>query len=515
MEQNRFRCHISIVFEKIWAVVAFLLLTMINNIKDVIESISDLNRLKENGMELYAGLGLVLLALVLYVGIYLIRWAKTWIMFEDESIVIERNTLNRKVNTIGMKNISNVNLEQNLFQRLIHVYQVKLDTNSASTADTTDVSIVLGEKQARAFQKRILEHIDGGSGYVQTPEAEGDAKRSEPVSGQHEADAYRQITYSGKDVITHCLSTLSIFWLIAAIVSIGGGIYSLISSFSEKGNLLEAFGGLFAIWAFAAAAVWKLIGNYFKLYGFSAKRAGDKIYLSYGLLKKREYMIPVNKINSVIVCQNMVARLLKRQYVELVCVGLGDEQDEGAQIMLACKREEMLQHMQTLLPEYMEELKAPLNLQKKCSIICKIPSYLIWLGIYAAALGVVCAWKPQYFHWELLVFVVICIWNVFCEILRYHTVGISCSTGADDTGCTGGISIASGTFEKRVVYIRYDKLQILKQSQGPLYRRFGLYKGEVHILAAALNSVFETGAYPAEVFETIHQGMLASRANQI
>ena len=90
MEQNRFRCHISIVFEKIWAVVAFLLLTIINNIKDVIESISDLNRLKADGMNLYAGLGLVLLALVLYVGIYLIRWAKTWIMFEDESIEIER-----------------------------------------------------------------------------------------------------------------------------------------------------------------------------------------------------------------------------------------------------------------------------------------------------------------------------------------------------------------------------------------------------------------------------------------
>ena len=56
--------------------------------------------------------------------------------------MIERNTWNKKKNTIGLKNISNVNTEQNLLEMLLGTCKVKLDTNSMSTSDKTDVKII-------------------------------------------------------------------------------------------------------------------------------------------------------------------------------------------------------------------------------------------------------------------------------------------------------------------------------------------------------------------------------------
>ena len=62
--------------------------------------------------------GAVLLLLAIGAAWQLIVWSKTYISIYDNTIVIERNTLNRKKDTIGIKNISNVNMERNLFEML-------------------------------------------------------------------------------------------------------------------------------------------------------------------------------------------------------------------------------------------------------------------------------------------------------------------------------------------------------------------------------------------------------------
>ena len=73
----------------------------------------------------------------------LLVWRKTYISIQDGTIVLERNTINKKINTFGIKNIANINIEQNIFERIISTCKVKIDTDSRSTADETDIEIVL------------------------------------------------------------------------------------------------------------------------------------------------------------------------------------------------------------------------------------------------------------------------------------------------------------------------------------------------------------------------------------
>ena len=480
MEQNRFRCHISIILNRVAGLFVFAGILIYNNLNDVIKVLKS-GKLPEGKMVFI--LGALLVVTVLYAIFNFMRWYKTWIMFENESIVIERNTLNRKVNTIGMKNVSNVNLEQNLFQRLIHVYQVKLDTNSASTADTTDVDIVLSETMARAFQKTVLEHLG-----------------QEKTVSEEKTDHQQEITYNGAQIVKHCLSTLKISWLILGIATMVFAIIGLREQIDEVSDLLDMLGAVVAITAFLATTIWNLVGDFFHLYDFHAYRSGNKLYLSYGLLKKREYMIPVEKINAVIIRQNLMARILKRQYVELVCIGLGDEKKEGTQIMLASTKEELEANMKLLLPEYANKIPISLEKQPISVIASKIPGYLFGtVLLIACAVGVYII-KPEWLLPEILVFVVIVFGCVIIEILRYRTVGLLCDES--------GLALADGVFTKRIVYLDYNKMQTIKMKQGPFRKKYQLHQGELHILAATLYSTYITGSYPEAVFEQIHQGML-------
>lgn len=485
MEQNRFRCHISIILNRVAGLIVFAVLIIYNNLNEVIKVIKS-GRLPEGKM--VVGFGILLIITIIYTIWNFMRWYKTWIMFENESIVIERNTWNRKVNTIGMKNISNVNLEQNLFQRVIGVYQVKLDTNSASTANSTDVDIVLSEKMARAFQKNILAHLGEGNS------EQAELQQEEQVVHQNE------IAYSSSQLVKHCLSTLKISWLLLGLFTMVTAIIGLRQQVNEISDLLDMLGAIIAILAFLATTIWNLVGDFFRLYDFHVYRSGNKLYLSYGLFNKREYIIPVEKINAVVIHQNLMARIMKRQYVELVCIGLGDEKKEGTQIMLASTMKELEANMKLLLPEYANKIHVSLEKQPRSVIATKIPGYLLQI-----TLGAICAVCVYLSVAESLLGVIfaaiaVLLLRIFQEILWYKTTGLYCDEA--------GLAIATGVFTKRITFLDYYKIQTLKMKQGPFRKKYNLHQGEMHILAAAHSSVYMTGSYPEEVFGQMQQGML-------
>ena len=145
----------------------------------------------------------------------IIIWAKTWITIGEQTIVMECNTLfSKKKHTIGIANISNVNLEQSLLGMLLGTCKLKLDTNSLSTAETTDVTIVLKKARAEEVKGMLLRQIEGeieGAIDVETMsanvvEAGGEAQReAQEATSQYEVQ--RNVAactrISTKDVLLH------------------------------------------------------------------------------------------------------------------------------------------------------------------------------------------------------------------------------------------------------------------------------------------------------------------------
>ena len=99
-------------------------------------------------------IGAIAACILLAFAWHYIIWSRTYISIQDNALVLEKNTLNRKKNTIGISSISNINLEQNLFEMALGTCKLKLDTNSLTTADQTDVNIVLKKEYLDTLKKK-------------------------------------------------------------------------------------------------------------------------------------------------------------------------------------------------------------------------------------------------------------------------------------------------------------------------------------------------------------------------
>ena len=154
-ENSRFRNHISIVLEQLGSFFCIILIMAVSGIAQNLDTLKEMDFQFLYASKTLIGAVVCLLVILLLIGRNLFVWAKTYISIQDNAIVIERNTINKRKHTIGIKNISNINTEQNLFEMLIGTCKVKLDTNSLSTADKTDVKIVLKKKAANQFCEQV------------------------------------------------------------------------------------------------------------------------------------------------------------------------------------------------------------------------------------------------------------------------------------------------------------------------------------------------------------------------
>ena len=102
MEHNiRFRNHISVVLEQLGAMSGVIFVLCLTNVDEVIGFLEN-GTTEDVNMTALIGGGIVFGILVLTCLYQLVIWAKTYISICDNSIVIEKNTINKKKNTIGI-----------------------------------------------------------------------------------------------------------------------------------------------------------------------------------------------------------------------------------------------------------------------------------------------------------------------------------------------------------------------------------------------------------------------------
>ena len=195
----KFRNHISVILENSLKIVGTIVVVFL------FEFISSMG---DSGIQSGDIVFIVLIfvaVLAISLGYHVLIWAKTYITIDENTLVIERNTLNKKRNTIGLKNVSNVNLEQNLLEMLLGTCKVKLDTNSLSTADQTDVNIVLKKADAEQFRALVLARAEG----MEMAEAIQHAAKSEASTvDKNPSDETNLLRGDLGDIILHGLFSI-------------------------------------------------------------------------------------------------------------------------------------------------------------------------------------------------------------------------------------------------------------------------------------------------------------------
>ena len=525
-KSGRFRNHISIILEQTGAVIAAAFVLVVTQLFQSIDELteSDLSFITSKGFLIL--LGVIALLAVSLTG-QVIVWAKTYISIEENAIVIEKGSVNKKKNTIGIRNISNINLEQNLIEMLFGTCKVKLDTNSRSTADSTDVKIVLKKPDALWFQQEVTRKMEEAAGRIPMTGADfrvsdGVSEVSDKIDSVTVKSSYAGETLTGAysagrepedydvragiaDILQHGFFSISIFSVVIFLLVIVGTVMSVAEVIGRAGLMASLAGSAAGIVVAAfiiLSTLWDTVKDFVRYYDFRAKRLDDKIYIKYGFFKKVEYTIPVDKIQALKIRQSLLARIGHRYMAEIVNVGMGDDKEEQHSfLVLYCTEEKLGERLSLLLPEFASCVEQRVDrLPASVWAAWTIPTVVYILVVVGSALmcNELVGSKYRLYIW--IVSVILILFLLIGMILKYRTAGV----GADERY----LKIAGGYFARQYLSVQYRNIQYAEFSQNFIARACGIKKGEIHLLASSANTAHTIPYFSGDKDEIVKRKML-------
>lgn len=471
MENKKIRNHISIVVERIGGIIGAILLCALTSMADEIKALLSGDSLLQDRISLILAIIIIAIILGVLIGFQLWRWSKTFIYIQDKSIVVEQHTLQKKKNTIGIKNISNVNTEQNLFEILVGTCKIKLDTNSLSTADETDVQIVLKKKEAEVFRNAIMRLM----------QEDNEKVIQEPAEDEFKWDIKAELP----ELLTHGLYSINILSLLLALSCGFGIVLSVIKTiqngFANEG-ILGTMIGFITIFLVLAGSIWDIVKGFVKYLDFKIARREDKIYISYGIMKRVRYTIPVNKISALQFHQTIFARLTNRYMVKIINIGMGDNKEEAESFFLPYHKLPLLQQqLEKLLPEFYDGQKKELELQPAAVWVAWLYPFLLYVATILIIDYALWTMFSQYYAYIIIANIFIFIWGMILLVCYYKTTGYYLHEDY--------LVVANGYFSRTICFLPYANMQYIEWKQNVFAHFIGIYNGKIHLLASTMNNV--------------------------
>lgn len=501
MENNpqtiRLRCHFSSIFESLWQFWAIIAVTLFNQIDTIIELVQDMKNsgirqaLAEGGIwGLVAVVGITAAVLLFQ----FLRWRKTWVTLDGNLIIIERNTLNRIHNTIAVENLSAVNVERNLFERIVGTARIKMDTNSMTTADKTDVSLVFREDKAIAFRQAVISRMNQVKGAAAEENLAEDI--GPDVVPESIAESGNVFSYGALDMAKHSFYSMSIINLLIVVGGIASSVWYRTSEYYEPGAVLEHAGAIIPVLLVFVSAAYGLIKKYIIYYNFRVYRDGDDLHLRYGLLKLKSYTVPVDKISALQIVQPTLSRIFGKYQARIVTVGVGDERSELSNLTMAVSKEELLHQLGVLIPEFVgESIMSGVIAEDRRGIAVRAVKSVKWILMIAAG-AVVIGMRTDLPTWIIACCAAAMLGFI---ILLYGLSHIS--AGWKKGGQT--LVFMEGCFAKNWTVCRYDKVQMISLVAHPAARYMGIKRGSVHMLQMAAQMPYMEDEQAEEIAQAV------------
>ena len=272
-----------------------------------------------DGGKLGAAVFLILMGITAVVLVFhTIGWARTFICFDGQALIIEKNTLFKSTTTVALSNISNINVNRNILQAILGFRKIKVDTNTSFGSDA-EIEIYLKQDDAYEFQKYIMELVKGHVPTVQKKSQDSDI--SDTMSMPSAA--------SLKDIAAHCFYTLKFIEIL--MISLWGSFIVMFQAVPDEwdtpGSIVKIFGVITIVIGISGAII-TVAKSFLAYYKLEAVRNDDELNISYGFFDKKQFRIPIRKIGAIKIKQPLLGRPFHRYYAEIACVGMGDDENE-------------------------------------------------------------------------------------------------------------------------------------------------------------------------------------------
>ncbi len=463
MEKNvKFRNHFFMVIESLlsmWLVWLYLILSIFSD---------------EPFEEKIGAIGICLAIILFILIINIISWCKTTFVFDENAIVMEKNTLTKTNITVSMSNIATVNINRSVLQAILGIRKVKIDTNSSSST-TSELEIYLSKKDAYALQQAIMSYIKG-----EIEVNDGDETK-EKLKSSTQASFY--------EIIFHCVYTLRIVEILATVVA--GAFLILSETQLDEGESVGGAMGVITMIIAVIGLVVSFLKSFFAYYKLEAVRIQNELNVSYGFFDKKTFRIPINRIVAIKIKEPLIGRIFKKAYAEIVCVGMGDEEKELSLVSLCVSRKLLATKLHSLLPEFIpEEISNAdefymFNREDEKGIAVRMLKSLIYMLslIIGAFVGIGIFGDD----WSEILSIFGLIVLGFCLLILAYGICKNRTSGYAVDGKY--LRIANGAFNRETLFVPYDKIEHMTINKSPVYKLFGLANAKVFIKSGGMLSV--------------------------
>lgn len=275
----------------------------------------------ERNFDVQLVIPIILLALSPLFGV--LKYLSTYYTIQDGHLIVETGILNKKRMEIPFREITTVDVSQNILYQLFNTYKIKVDNASQANDAADKAEIVLALKADQAFEfKRMI-----------TQNATFDIGKDENIDG---------ITASFQDFIKLGLlqsKTMYFFTGGPIAVPIIGAVAALITGSKNSDELLDRVFGqapigiaVFGVVAFffSISLGISLIRSIFTYYNFRISGDACTLKIAYGLFHKKKFTLQKNKISGILLKQNLLMRIFQCYTAEILVIGYGDKSDDEA-----------------------------------------------------------------------------------------------------------------------------------------------------------------------------------------
>ncbi|MFB6088144.1 MAG: PH domain-containing protein [Haloarculaceae archaeon] len=267
-----------------------------------------------------AALGLVVLVVAAIVGYVVAYYRRFEYELTRDTFDIRSGVFARREREIPLRRIQNVDISQNVVQRALGLAEIKMETAGASQAEAH--LRYVGYDRANHIQSEVSRLSRSGDA------EETDAERFETVFAISERElGVLALVSADLRVISFLLVGLSIF------------APSMASAFAPEmflspETIVQAvLGPVFAVVSILVLGLVVGVINASRYYDFTLRRAPEELRYQRGLVQKFSGTIPLDKVQTLTLRENLLARALgyASLYIETAGQGTSSNQQQTAQ----------------------------------------------------------------------------------------------------------------------------------------------------------------------------------------
>ncbi len=429
----------------------------------------------------------------------------------DGHLIVRKGFLSKSVQEVPLSSITSVDVSAKVFYRIFGAKKLTVDNGGNIASSESKISMIFCESKADRLYEILTSH-----------------RKDEIIAENREEDIRIPDDENMSSVLHHRspASELLIMGLLKSkgsmflkLVAVGLAIYGALNTYLswavDTEGLAEKASGLYfdlglgigssiiiltAIFFILSAAV-GAVSSLVKYYNFTVKEDDKNLKISYGLLNKKDYVLPKDKISGFNFEQSLFMRFTGRGclYVYAIGYGAGGESSEEPLFMPFVLKEDALRTVSSFLKCNVDVDNAEKPARNAIPLFFMTFGSIFFISLTAAAFVMsgmdTAAWLNDV--WLLVIFLIM---YLISRWLCYLHTAISASDEA--------IYISSGGYKVKSVFLKMKNVENCESSSSGLKRRLKALNVKIRLFASSSSAVHDIKNVPERVFGMINEKMI-------